>query len=125
MRYLAVALVSSLLAAERSRRAAPVYFDVVSGSRPTTWRLRRAQRAVYYTAQRTGRLGILDPCDPARSRKVDLGTGSGSAWRDRRADGGAWVTDGGQNAIVRVDPATKAVRKWPLRKAADTRTSTR
>ena len=29
-------------------------------------------------------------------------------------DGGAWVTDGGQNAIVRVDPATRAVKRWPL-----------
>ena len=29
-------------------------------------------------------------------------------------DGAAWVTDGGLNAIVRVDPATKAVRSWPL-----------
>ena len=29
-------------------------------------------------------------------------------------DRAAWVTDGGQNAIVRVDPATRAVRRFPL-----------
>jgi virginiamycin B lyase len=29
-------------------------------------------------------------------------------------DGAAWVTDSGQNAIVRVDPATLAVRVFPL-----------
>jgi virginiamycin B lyase len=29
-------------------------------------------------------------------------------------DGAPWFTDGGQNAIVRVDPATKAVKVWPL-----------
>ncbi|HEY6892619.1 MAG TPA: lyase, partial [Rhodanobacteraceae bacterium] len=29
-------------------------------------------------------------------------------------DGAAWVTDGGQNAIVRVDAATRAVKKWLL-----------
>jgi virginiamycin B lyase len=29
-------------------------------------------------------------------------------------DGAPWITDGGQNAIVRVDPKTRAVRKWPL-----------
>ena len=29
-------------------------------------------------------------------------------------DGAAWVTDGGRNAIVRVDPANRQVREWPL-----------
>ena len=29
-------------------------------------------------------------------------------------DGAAWVTDGGQNAIIRVDPISKAVKAWPL-----------
>ncbi len=29
-------------------------------------------------------------------------------------DGAPWITDGGQNAIVRVDPATRAVQRWPL-----------
>ena len=29
-------------------------------------------------------------------------------------DGAPWFTDGGQNAIVRVDPATKEVKVWPL-----------
>src|SRR4030095_11003616 len=30
------------------------------------------------------------------------------------ADGAAWVTDGGLNAIVRVDARTRAVRTFPL-----------
>jgi virginiamycin B lyase len=29
-------------------------------------------------------------------------------------DGAAWVTEGGQNAIARVDPATRAVKLFPL-----------
>jgi len=29
-------------------------------------------------------------------------------------DGAPWITDGGQNAIVRVDPVTRQVRKFPL-----------
>jgi virginiamycin B lyase len=29
-------------------------------------------------------------------------------------DGAPWITDGGQNAIVRVDPKTRAVRVWRL-----------
>ncbi|MGH9578376.1 MAG: virginiamycin B lyase family protein, partial [Terriglobales bacterium] len=31
-------------------------------------------------------------------------------------DGSAWFTDGGQNAIVRVDAKTHEVKKWPLPK---------
>ena len=31
-------------------------------------------------------------------------------------DGNAWLTEGGQNAIARVDPATKAVKLFPLPK---------
>jgi virginiamycin B lyase len=31
-------------------------------------------------------------------------------------DGAAWITDGGQNAIVRVDPKTLAVTRFPLPK---------
>jgi virginiamycin B lyase len=33
-------------------------------------------------------------------------------------DGAAWITDGGQNAIVRVDPKTRAVKVFPLGKDA-------
>jgi virginiamycin B lyase len=33
-------------------------------------------------------------------------------------DGAPWITDGGQNAIVRVDPRSRAVRVWPLPKDA-------
>ena len=29
-------------------------------------------------------------------------------------DGAAWLTDGGRNAIARVDPRTGAVRLWKL-----------
>jgi len=31
-------------------------------------------------------------------------------------DGAAWVTEGGQNAVARVDPATRAVKLFPLPK---------
>ncbi|HJW50500.1 MAG TPA: lyase [Burkholderiaceae bacterium] len=68
---------------------------------------------VWYTAQRTGRLGRLDP----RTGKVDeipLGRLSAPHGVIVGPDGAAWVTDGGQNAIVRVDPATRAVKVFPL-----------
>jgi virginiamycin B lyase len=72
-----------------------------------------ANAPVYYTAQRTGKLGILDPAT-RKVEEVDLGRGSAPHGVIVGPDGGAWVTDGGQNAIVRVDPVTKAVKKWPL-----------
>jgi len=114
MRYLAVALLSSLLAANVAGAPAPVYFDVVSGSGPHDVAAAPGTNApVYYTAQRTGRLGILDPAT-RKVEEVALGTGSAPHGVIVGPDGAAWVTDGGQNAIVRVDPATKAVKKWPL-----------
>ena len=48
---------------------------------------------VYFSAQGSGHLGILDP----NSGEVD------------RA-GAPYLTDGGQNAIVRVDPKSRAVK---------------
>ena len=58
---------------------------------------------MYFTAQRTGKLGILD-AKTGKVEEVPLGQGSAPGWRDRRARRCAWITDSGQNAIVRVDP---------------------
>jgi len=114
MRYLAMALLSSLLAANVGAAPAPVYYDVVPGSAPhDVAPAPGANAPVYYTAQRTGKLGILDPAT-RKVHEVDLGPGSAPHGVIVGPDGGAWITDGGQNAIVRVDPATKAVKKWPL-----------
>jgi virginiamycin B lyase len=68
---------------------------------------------VWYTAQRAGALGILDP-KTGRDEHVPLGQGSAPHGVIVGPDGAAWITDGGLNAIVRVDPRTKAIRSWPL-----------
>ena len=68
---------------------------------------------VWYTAQRTGHLGRLDP-RTGKVEEIPLGRGSAPHGVIVGPDGAAWVTDSGQNAIVRVDPATKAVRVFPL-----------
>jgi virginiamycin B lyase len=68
---------------------------------------------VWFSAQGSGHLGILDP----KSGKVELvalGSGSSPHGVIAAADGAPWLTDGGQNAIVRVDPKTRVVRVWPL-----------
>jgi len=66
----------------------------------------------WFTGQ-SGYYGRLDP----KTGKVDLialGSGSSPHGVIAGADGAPWLTDSGQNAIVRVDPKTSAVTKWPL-----------
>src|SRR4029450_10676888 len=58
---------------------------------------------VWFSAQRSGHLGILDP-KSGKVELVELGAGSSPHGVIAAADGAPWLTDGGQNAIVRVDP---------------------
>ena len=87
-------------------------FDVPAGSRPHDV-APGPNGLIWYTGQRRGTLGILDPGTGA-VREVRLGEGSAPHGVIQGPDGAAWITDGGLNAIVRVDPATDAVRSWPL-----------
>jgi streptogramin lyase len=94
--------------------AAPVYYEVVRGGHPHDVAATPAAGGpVYYTAQMSGKLGILDP----RSGKVEeisLGSGSAPHGVIVGPDGNAWVTDGGQNAILRIDARSHGLRKWTL-----------
>jgi virginiamycin B lyase len=68
---------------------------------------------VWFSAQRSGHLGILDP-KSGKVELVELGAGSSPHGVIAAADGAPWLTDGGQNAIARVDPKTREVKLWPL-----------
>ena len=68
---------------------------------------------VWISAQGSGHLGILDP-KSAKFEFVALGPGSAPHGVIAAADGAPWLTDGGQNAIVRVDPKTRQVKVWKL-----------
>ncbi len=74
-----------------------------------------ADGGVWYTAQRTGALGHLDP-NTGQTRHIPLGKGSAPHGVIVGADGTAWVTDSGLNAIVRVDARTQKVRTFLLPK---------
>ena len=68
---------------------------------------------VYFSAQRSGHLGILDP-KTGKVETVALGSGSSPHGVIADRDGAPWLTDGGRNALVRVDPKTRQVKAWPL-----------
>ena len=109
---IALALVASAIGAQAVR--APTYFPVVRGAHPhDVAASREPGGAVYYTAQATGKLGILDPAT-GKVDEVALGDNSAPHGVVVGPDGAPWITDGGQNAIVRVDPKTHVVKRWPL-----------
>jgi virginiamycin B lyase len=88
-------------------------YPVPIGSSPHDVAPSREGSRVWYTAQAAGKLGLLDPAT-GRVTEVPLGDGSAPHGVIVGPDGAAWVTDGGLNAIVRVDPETLAVRPYPL-----------
>ena len=71
---------------------------------------------VWYTAQRDGQLGRLEP-RTGKVELVSLGKGAAPHGVVIGPDGAPWVTEGGTNAIVRVDPRTREVKSWPLPEA--------
>lgn len=104
----AVALMSVALHAQ------PAYFDVPRGSGPHDVAASPGAGApVYFTAQAAGKLGILDP-KTGKTVEVALGPRSAPHGVIVGPDGAAWITDGGQNAIVRVDNTTHEVKVFAL-----------
>jgi virginiamycin B lyase len=67
----------------------------------------------WFCGQRNGTLGRLDPRTGA-IHDVKLGEGAAPHGVITGPDGAAWVTDGGQNAILRVDPRDHRVQVWKL-----------
>jgi len=72
-----------------------------------------ADGIVWYTAQRDGKLGRLDPAT-GKVELVPLGPGAAPHGVLVGPDGAPWVTEGGTNSIVRVDPKTREVKHWYL-----------
>ena len=107
-----------LLLAAGGAFGAPVYFDLPHGAHPHDVAATPAPGGpVYYTAQATGKLGVLDP----KSGKVEefaLGPHSAPHGVIVGRDGAAWITDGGQNAILRFDPKARSIKAWPLPREA-------
>ena len=111
-RTLAGLLVAATVAAAAQAQEKVEFFDVPDGARPHDVSP-APDGKVWYTAQRQGALGILDPATGA-VEQVPLGEGSAPHGVITGPDGKAWITDGGQNAIVSFDPASREVAVYPL-----------
>jgi virginiamycin B lyase len=68
---------------------------------------------VWFTAQRSGHLGWFDP-KSGRTELIALGQGSSPHGVIEGPDRAAWITDSGQNAIVRVGWPDRTLRVFPL-----------
>jgi virginiamycin B lyase len=88
-------------------------FPVPLGSRPHDVAPMPNGTLVWYTAQGSGELGRLDPTT-GKTHNIALGQGSVPHGVIVGPDAAPWITDGGLNAIVRVDPLTEEVRVYPL-----------
>jgi len=87
-------------------------FPVPSGSGPHDVAPAR-DGGVWYTAQHSGELGWLDPAT-GETRHTNLGEGSAPHGVIIDDAGHAWVTDGGLNAILAIDPVGLEVTSYPL-----------
>jgi hypothetical protein len=68
---------------------------------------------VWFTAQASGHLGCFDPAT-GRTELIPLGSGSAPHGVIQGPDKAAWITDGGQQAIVRVGWPDRAIKLYPL-----------
>jgi virginiamycin B lyase len=111
LRFFALAAVVAMWMASATAEQVR-YFPLPSGAGPHDV-APAPDGTVWYTAQRAGALGRLDPRS-GKAEQIPLGQGSAPHGVIVGPDGAAWVTDSGLNAIVRVDPQTRAVKTFPL-----------
>lgn len=114
---LAVTLAIAALAIGAAQAQEVRYYPVPKGSGPHDVAADPAPGGpVWYTAQRQGALGRLDPAS-GKVEQIPLGSGSAPHGVIVGPDSAPWITDSGLNAIVRVDPRTLAVKAYKLPEA--------
>src|SRR5262250_1542564 len=117
MRPKPLAFAALLLVLASPAAAAEVqYFNVPQGDHPHDV-APAPDGTVWYTGQRAGVVGRLDP-NTGQVERIPLGRGSVPHGVIIGPDGAAWVTDGGLNAIVRVSDAGQ-IQRFPLPAVGD------
>lgn len=121
----ALSLLLALLVAAATASAFEVRtYDVPKGARPHDVAPDpRPGGPVWYTAQGQGALGRLEPAT-GKTEQIALGEGSAPHGVIIGPDGAPWVTDGGLNAVLRIDPVTHAVKRYPLPVASNVNLNT-
>lgn len=108
----AAALLFAALLSTTVLAAEVKYFPLPPGSGPRDVAPATDGR-VWYTAQKLGLLGLLDPMT-GQSQQIALGAGSSPRGVVVGQDGAAWVTDAGLNALVKVEPDRLSAKHYPL-----------
>jgi virginiamycin B lyase len=99
------------------------YFPVPEARRSRDVTAAADRNTLWFCCQGNGKLGRLDPRDGSY-KLTDLGPGSAPHGVILGPDQAAWVTDGGQNAIVRVDNDHKVtVFRLPIKDYANLNTA--
>lgn len=88
-------------------------YDLPAGARPHDVAPAARGPRVWFTAQSAGYMGLFNP-RTGRTKQIPLGSGSAPHGVIVGPDGDAWGTDGGLNAIVRIDADTHEVTRYPL-----------
>jgi len=113
-RFACAVMLLALAGAAPAAEVAIQRFDVPKGAHPHDVAADpKPGGPVWYTAQRQGALGRLDPAT-GKVEQIPLGEDSAPHGVIVGPDGAPWITDSGLNAIVRVDPKTHAVKTYPL-----------
>jgi len=98
---------------------------LAQGGKMQSWKLATSRRTgihdvapapdggVWFSAQASGHLGWFDPAT-GRTELIALGSGSSPHGVIQGPDKAAWLTDSGQNAIVRVGWPDRKVSTFPL-----------
>jgi virginiamycin B lyase len=111
IRMVAMALSAALLAVP-TRAAELTFYQLPHDAYPHDV-APAADGGVWYSGQAKGFLGHFDPQTGA-NEEIPLGPRAAPHGVIVGPDGAPWVTEGGHNAIVRVDPRTREIKAWQL-----------
>jgi virginiamycin B lyase len=112
MRRFLIPFVASLTAASVAHAAEMQFYQLPSGSYPHDV-APAPDGTVWFSGQSHGFAGRFDP-QSGKLEKIALGPGAAPHGVIVGPDGNAWLTEGGQNAIARVDAVTREVKLFPL-----------
>jgi virginiamycin B lyase len=108
----AIAILLAVLGAAATHAAEMTFYQLPRGAYPHDV-APAADGGVWYTGQARGFLGHFDPKTGA-NEEIPLGPGAAPHGVIVGPGGVPWITEGGQNAIARVDPVTRRVQLFRL-----------